>query len=245
MTSGLPNPDGPSLAFAELVALVRLLRGPDGCPWDRAQDFHSLTPYTIEECYELVDGISRGDWANLREEIGDLFYHLVFYGELARDGGHFCLDDALREVTAKMRRRHPHIFEEDQKGVMPTTARWQAMKAEEIRRKGGSGHWAEGIPAALPSLMLAQKLFHRARAAGAAPMVADLQDAAAALADPLAPDEIGDRVGTLLMAVAAFCDAQGIDGETVLREAACQLRDGTDADADSEDAVPENFVGQG
>src|SRR5262249_17768640 len=128
--------------FARLVEIMAALRSPEGCPWDRAQTFETLTPFVLEEAYEVVDAIERGDLGGLKEEIGDHIFEGVFLAQVAADQAAFDIADALRSVTAKLVRRHPHVFAEDgrlhdaeSKSRAPSAeaalGRWDAEKAKE------------------------------------------------------------------------------------------------------------------
>jgi nucleoside triphosphate diphosphatase len=100
-------------AFAESVAIMARLRGPDGCPWDREQSFDSIRKYTLEETYEVLDAIERRDWPNLAEELGDLLLQVLFYSQMAADEGRFTIADVLATLNRKLIRRHPHVFGEE------------------------------------------------------------------------------------------------------------------------------------
>src|SRR5687767_8417915 len=134
-------------AFEKLVEVMRTLRSPEGCPWDRDQTFESLTHYVLEEAHEVVDAIERHDTDALREEIGDHIFEGVFLAQIAAESGQFTIDDSLTTVVAKLRRRHPHVFQEDgrvhdatSKERAPSAEaaldRWNALKAEE---RAGTG----------------------------------------------------------------------------------------------------------
>lgn len=149
-------------AFEELVEIMQRLRGPDGCPWDQAQDFNSLTPYTIEESYELVASIEAQDWNELKSELGDLLFHIVFYAQIATEKGLFTIEDVAAGAVEKMRRRHPHVFGEATVSDLDAlNSQWLAMKAEE-RQAARAERWDAGIPSALPALLWAYKLQQRA-----------------------------------------------------------------------------------
>lgn len=149
-------------AFEELVEIMQRLRGPNGCPWDKAQDFNSLTPYTIEESYELVASIEARDWDELKAELGDLLFHIVFYAQIAAEKGLFTIDDVAAGAVEKMRRRHPHVFGEATVSDLDSlNSQWLAMKAEERQASRAEG-WDAGIPSALPALLWAYKLQQRA-----------------------------------------------------------------------------------
>jgi len=94
----------------DLVALIRTLRGPEGCPWDKSQDLADIKTYLIEECYEVVDAIDQGSFPQLKEELGDLLFHVVFLAYLSQERGEFTLNDVLQAIHKKMTIRHPHVF---------------------------------------------------------------------------------------------------------------------------------------
>ncbi|MGQ9425896.1 nucleoside triphosphate pyrophosphohydrolase [Gilvimarinus sp. F26214L] len=160
----------------DLLELMARLREPEtGCPWDLEQDYGSIAPSTIEEAYEVVDAIERRDYAHLKEELGDLLFQVVFYAQLGREDGHFSFADIVQEITAKLLRRHPHVFPDGTLAsrVGPDTplseaqvkAQWEKIKQEERSDKGQQGILAD-VPAALPSLTRAMKLQKRAALVG-------------------------------------------------------------------------------
>src|ERR1700689_1064357 len=124
----MPNPTKPSQDIATLLAIMKVLREPGGCPWDREQTFASIAPYTIEEAYEVASAIEEQDFGSLPGELGDLLLQVVFHARMAEEAGLFDFGDVVEAVTAKMIRRHPHVFAgenpkasaEDQKGHWET-----------------------------------------------------------------------------------------------------------------------------
>lgn len=151
--------------FNELVTIVRVLRGPDGCPWDRAQTFLSLTPYVIEEAYELSEALSTNDHRSICEELGDVLLHVVMIGLMAEEMGIFSLESVISGVSEKMIRRHPHVFGDTQvDGVEGVLHNWEAIKKTENAEKGGGS--MASIPASLPALMQAYKIQKRAAKLG-------------------------------------------------------------------------------
>ena len=111
MSGGAPPMSGDGDQLQRLLAIMARLRDPEGgCPWDLAQDFASIAPYTIEEAYEVADAIDRGDMDDLRGELGDLLLQVVFHAQMAREAGHFGFDDVARAISDKLERRHPHVF---------------------------------------------------------------------------------------------------------------------------------------
>jgi len=200
--------------LSRLRTIMARLRDPaTGCEWDRAQDFSTIAPYTIEEAYEVADAIDRNDMAALKDELGDLQLQVVFHARMAEEAGHFDLDDVIDAISAKMERRHPHIFGE---GHSPG---WENIKAAE-RAAHSDGSALAGVALALPALLRAEKLQKRAarvgfdwpEAEGARAKV--IEEIAEVDADPSA-DEIGD----LLFAVVNWARHLGVDAEAALRQA--------------------------
>lgn len=156
--------------FEDLVAIMDRLRDPGGCPWDREQTYASLRGYLIEECYEVVDALDRSDLANLREELGDLMFQIVFLARLAAEDRAFEASDVVEGIAAKMVRRHPHVFGE---GTATNSAevlvRWEEIKKSEKLTSGkaeAAVSILSGIPAALPPLVKAQRLGTKAARVG-------------------------------------------------------------------------------
>src|SRR3954468_23762431 len=151
-----PSTDLP--AWDQLRELVATLRGPGGCPWDREQTHASLRGGLLEEAYEVVAAIDSGDDVNLREELGDLLLQVVFHSQLAEEEGRFNADDVAREITAKLVRRHPHVFGTENLGDSGAVLqRWDEIK----RAEKGSDEAAsllDHIPAGLPALLHAEKV---------------------------------------------------------------------------------------
>src|SRR5947199_4867526 len=142
--------------FERLCEIVAQLRAPGGCPWDREQTHESILPQLIEEAYEVAEAVRNDDTANFREELGDLLLHVVMHAEIARESGLFQIGDILDEVNDKLVRRHPHVFGDSKvKDSGAVLQQWDAIKREEKRKS--HQHYLDGLPAALPALMRAQK----------------------------------------------------------------------------------------
>ena len=163
--------------FTRLVEIMATLRSPEGCPWDREQTLQSLSQYVLEEAYEVVDAIERGDLAALREEVGDHIFEGVFLSQVASDMGAFTVADALRAVSDKLVRRHPHVFRDDgrvhdaeskERAPSATAAlsRWDTQKAQEKAASGETPATLGGLPRSLPALHRAYKIGRRAAAVG-------------------------------------------------------------------------------
>jgi ATP diphosphatase len=205
-----------------LAGIMARLRGPDGCEWDRAQDFASIAPYTLEEAHEVADAIARGNMPDLCEELGDLLLQVVFHARMAEEAGHFTLTDVARGIADKMERRHPHIFGPDAGSATAGEVRatWEEIKAREKPRDSV----LDGIALALPALTRAEKLASRAARKGF-----DWPDATGPLgkiheelAEVEAAESEADRaeeIGDLLFAAANYARKLGVDPEDALRQA--------------------------
>lgn len=138
------------LAFQELVQLMARLRSPEGCPWDKEQTWQTLVPYTIEEAYEVAEAVETKDIHGLRDELGDLLFHITFYSQIAQEEGIFSLEDVLQAVITKMTHRHPHVFgsPEDRLAADEVPERWEEIKRQEkIAKQQAQG---DSGPASLP-----------------------------------------------------------------------------------------------
>jgi len=164
----LTDPRQKPYGIHDLVQLMRRLRDPEsGCPWDLQQDFASIVPSTLEEVYEVVDAIERDDRNNLREELGDLLFQVVFYAQLASESGDFDFESVVDGIVSKLLRRHPHVFPngtlQDCAASAPTLGdrelleQWERIKQEEKRIALGTrvGGVLDGVPRALPALQRA------------------------------------------------------------------------------------------
>jgi ATP diphosphatase len=156
----------PADALQRLLDIMARLRAPDGCPWDRVQDFASIAPYTIEEAYEVADAIGRGDTPSLQDELGDLLFQVVYHSRMAEEAGSFDFAAVATSISDKMIRRHPHVFgEAAARDAAAQTAAWEIQKQTERDARRETGTLA-GIPTALPALIRANKLARRAARVG-------------------------------------------------------------------------------
>ena len=214
-------------AFAQLCEIVAKLRAPGGCPWDREQTNESLLPPLIEEAYEVAGAIRARDDANLREELGDLILLALMHSEIANETGRFNVDQVLEEVTAKLVRRHPHVFAtSDVKDAEGVVKQWEAIKHEE-KKSGATGHYLASLPAALPALMRAQKAQKKAARvnfdwAQLSDVVAKVDEELTEAKEAIAsndPANIADEIGDLLFAVVNLARKTGLDAEETLQTA--------------------------
>jgi ATP diphosphatase len=215
-----------SATVQTLLDIMTRLRSPDaGCPWDRQQDFRSIAPYTLEEAYEVVDAIERDDSAGLRDELGDLLFHVVFHARMASERGWFDFSDVTGGICDKLVRRHPHVFAGEQIPDADAQARvWEAHKRSE--RGADAGGVLDGVPLALPALMRADKLQKKASRAGFDwPDIRGVFDKVAEEMEELRAEieHGGDRealeeeAGDLLFAVVNLVRHAGVEPETALR----------------------------
>lgn len=213
-------------AFNRLCEIVAQLRAPGGCPWDREQTNESLLPPLIEETYEVAGAIRARDDENLREELGDVILLAVMHAEIANETGRFDIDAILREVTAKLIRRHPHVFgASDVRDAAGVVKQWEAIKHEE--KNGGNNHYLSNLPAALPALMRAQKAQKKAARVNfdwteLSDVVAKVDEELAETKEAIAsrnPEAIADEVGDLLFAVVNLARKSNLDAEATLQQA--------------------------
>jgi nucleoside triphosphate diphosphatase len=225
----------PSRDIGRLIEIMAALRTPKtGCPWDLAQNFATIAPYTLEEAYEVADAVARDDLADLQEELGDLLLQVVFHARMAQEQGAFDFGDVVEGITAKLIRRHPHVFGK-RRARDPEAVKglWEEIKAQEKERKraraGGSAPSQEsalaGVPISLPALTRALKLQGKAGKVGF-----DWNDIRAVLrkireetdeieaALEAAPDEAAAEVGDLLFAAVNLARHLRADPETLLRQ---------------------------
>lgn len=220
--------DRPGAAVLELVEVMDRLRRE--CPWDAKQTHQSLAPYLLEESYETLDALDRGDLAHLREELGDLLLQVVFHARVAAertDGTRFDIDDVAAGIAAKLVRRHPHVFADvTVRDADEVRRNWNAIKAAERAAAGrGPGSALDGVPMGQPALSLAAQLQRRAEAAGVPTELADLTVAHEAGAGAEAAVEGAEgaavsELGAELFAVVARARAAGLNPEIELRHAA-------------------------
>jgi nucleoside triphosphate diphosphatase len=216
--------------LADLLGVMRALRTPvTGCPWDLVQTSASIAPYTIEEAYEVVDAIQRGNTADLREELGDLLLQVVFHSQMASEAGTFTFADVANGITQKMLRRHPHVFGDDAaRSAGAAKGFWEKIKAEEKAAKGAVAATPSvlaDVPVGMPGLTRAVKLQEKAARVGfdwpdIGPVFDKVREEIAELEVEIAMGDkakIQDEFGDLLFVMANIARHLGIDPETAVR----------------------------
>ena len=232
MSSPPTKPAEAADALLTLIGIMARLRTPvTGCPWDLEQTFETIAPYTIEESYEVADAIERGDMGDLREELGDLLFQVIFHSRMAEEAGEFALGDVVSAINTKMIRRHRHVFEAaDGRGADGQTVAWEEMKAAERAAKGKTAEDTSalaGVALSLPALLRAEKLQKRAARTGfdwteAAHIFDKLDEETAEVKDAMASgdaDAIEDEIGDLLFVAANLARRLAVDPEKALRRA--------------------------
>ena len=218
----------PSRDIARLIEIMAALRTPgSGCPWDLEQTFRSIAPYTLEEAYEVADAIARGDLEDLRDELGDLLLQVVYHARMAEEQGAFDFGDVVEGVTAKMVRRHPHVFADAEgKTVKAVEGLWERIKAEERTDKREPEGALAGVPVALPALTRALKLQNKAGRVGfdwndprsVLAKIREEADEIEAELDRADQAKVAAEVGDLLFAAVNLARHLGADPEDVLRQ---------------------------
>jgi ATP diphosphatase len=216
-------PDLPPDGLPRLVAIMARLRDrAAGCEWDVAQTFETIAPYTIEEAYEVADAIGRGDMDALKDELGDLQLQVVYHARMAEEIGAFALDDVMASISAKMIRRHPHIF-----GGDAASPGWEALKAAERADQADASAIA-GVALALPALKRAEKVQRRASRVGfdwpdADGPRAKIDEELGEIERAADDEERAAEIGDLLFAVVNYARHLEVNPETALREATARF----------------------
>jgi MazG family protein len=215
--------------FQRLVEVMSRLRGPGGCPWDREQTLETLRPFVLEETYEVLDSIDRGDHDDLRGEIGDLLFEGVFLAQIEADAGRFTVADSLREISTKLVRRHPHVFgtRKDVDTPRKVLEQWEQIKSREQAEAGRERSVLRGMPKALPALLGAHEIGTRVAAVGfdwakSDDVVDKIEEEVGELKKALHTEgrtRIEEEMGDLLFAIANLARKLGIEPESALRKA--------------------------
>jgi MazG family protein len=220
--------------FQDLIDMMARLRAPDGCPWDREQTFATLGPMLIEEAYEVIEAAEAEDWNDLRDELGDLLFQIVFYGQIGAEKGHFDLHQAIARVHEKMTRRHPHVFgEEKVTGAAEVLANWEAIKAAErksSRKEGGEEgdkSLLDGVSSKLPALLEALQLTTKAARVGfdwkkVEDVLLKLEEEIRELREEMAREGVSNEavageIGDILFVIANLARWSGVEPESALK----------------------------
>jgi MazG family protein len=220
--------------FQDLIDMMARLRAPDGCPWDREQTYATLGPMLIEEAYEVIEAAEAEDWNDLRDELGDLLFQIVFYGQIGAEKGHFNLHQSIARVHEKMTRRHPHVFgEEKVTGAAEVLANWEAIKAAErksSRKEGGEEgdkSLLDGVSSKLPALLEALQLTAKAARVGfdwkkVEDVLLKLEEEIRELREEMAREGVSNEavageIGDILFVVANLARWSGVEPESALK----------------------------
>lgn len=229
----------PTKTFQDLVDLMARLRAPDGCPWDREQTYATLGPMLIEEAYEVLEAAEAEDWNELRDELGDLLFQIVFYGQLAKDNQHFDIYDSIARVHEKMTRRHPHVFgAEKVESTAAVLANWEAIKAAERQAEGKPEKQAQslldGVSRKLPALLEAFQLATKAARVGFDwerledvfdKLAEELQELRAEVQrEPRDQQALAEEIGDLLFVATNIARQLGVEPEMALKGANRKFR---------------------
>jgi tetrapyrrole methylase family protein/MazG family protein len=225
-----PQPQSPDTrTFDGLREIVRRLRAPDGCPWDRVQTHESLRRFLLEETYETLDALDGGDAAKLREELGDVLLQILLHAQIASESADFDIDDVVEGIATKLVRRHPHVFGEAKVDTADEVVlKWEAIKSEERGRADETDPLAR-VPETLPALAYSQALQEKAASTGFEwPGVSDVLDKLTEEASELARaeslDERREELGDTLFVLVSLARKLGLDAEESLRLASRRFR---------------------
>src|SRR3569833_1607291 len=219
-------------SIQQLLDIMATLRDPErGCPWDREQSFATVAPHTIEEAYEVADAIARGDMNELRDELGDLLFQVVFYAQMAKEAGQFDFATVVAAICEKITRRHPHVFGEARvRDAAEQSEQWERHKAAERVAKAGDGPHSvfDGVSRTLPALTRAVKLQRRAARVGfdwenleqvLAKLEEEIAELRAEMASGSDPARMRHEIGDLLLVCSNIARYADVDPESALREA--------------------------
>ncbi len=225
--------------FERLVEIMTTLRAPEGCPWDREQDFDSLKPMLIEEVYELFDALDDRDYPGIAEELGDVLLHILFNAQLGKEAGKFTIDTVIQGISEKLVRRHPHVFgDETAADADQVVTNWEAIKEREKAEKGEGDATRphsvlEGIPSKLPALHEAHKISSRVVRVGFDwpeidavfdKLQEEITELREAIADGSASEAVADEVGDVLFTMVNVARFLHIDSESALKRSNRKFR---------------------
>lgn len=211
--------------FEKLIKIMEILRGKNGCPWDKKQTHRTIIPYLLEEAYELIEAFNRNDREEIKEELGDLLLQVIFHCQIAKEKGNFDIYDVIKNLNEKLIKRHPHVFT-DKKGFKndwDVRAFWE--KEKKIEKKRAS--ILDGIPVALPSLLRARRLVSKAKSAGfywrtQRSIIKKIKEELGEVICALKKKDkkaLKEEIGDLLFVIATFAYYNAIDPEYALHNA--------------------------
>jgi tetrapyrrole methylase family protein/MazG family protein len=208
--------------FSALVKIIAQLRGPDGCPWDKAQTHTSLRETFLQECYEVLEALDEEDAGKLREELGDLLLHIILQAQIASEAGEFKMGDVIKGINEKLIHRHPHVFGSQKvEDIGEIVHNWEELKREE---KGMDNSILDSVPKNLPSLSYSQEVQHRVAQVGFdweddQGVIDKLSEEVGELIQAGDAKQIAQEYGDLLFTLVNIARRQGVDPEVALREA--------------------------
>jgi MazG family protein len=223
--------------FEKLVEIMATLRGPNGCPWDKQQDFDSLKPMLVEEVYEVLEAIDNKDFDGLAEELGDLLLHVIFHAHLAKEAGEFDINTVIERISGKLVRRHPHVFGNESASTPEEVIKnWEAIKAQEKAEKlknrtPEQRSLLEGIPSKLPAIHEAHQISSRAARVGfdwpdiegvfdkLQEEVSELKEVISSGGDDKQREKLEDEIGDMLFVMVNIARYLKIDSESALKRA--------------------------
>jgi MazG family protein len=223
--------------FEKLVDIMATLRGPNGCPWDKQQDFNSLKPMLVEEVYEVLEAVENNDFEGLSEELGDLLLHVLFNAQLAKESGRFDIDTVIDQISGKLVRRHPHVFGDESASTPEEVIKnWEAIKAQEKAQKlkdrtPEQRSLLEGIPSKLPAFHEAHQISSRAARVGfdwpdvegifdkLQEEVQELKEVISTESDGNKRERLEDEIGDMLFVIVNIARYLKIDSESALKRA--------------------------
>lgn len=222
----MPQPPETLNSFEALLQVIRDLRGPEGCPWDKEQTHVTLTPYAIEEVHEMVEAIESGDDEHICEELGDVLFQVVLHAQLSTERGAFTINEVIEAITSKIVRRHPHVFAQTKvSGSDDVLANWEEIKRLEKKDKPAKNGVFD-VPPGLPALQRAHKIGEKTAKMNfdwpdAAPVLAQLKAEIAELEAAIAeknPEHIQHELGDVLFSAAQLARHLDCEPESALRE---------------------------
>src|SRR5262250_2705184 len=223
--------------FEKLVQIMATLRGPNGCPWDKQQDFNSLKPMLVEEVYEVLEAIDNEDFDGLAEELGDLLLHVIFHAHLGKEAGKFDINTVIDKISEKLVRRHPHVFGNESASTPEEVIKnWESIKAQEKAEKlknrtSEQRSLLEGIPSKLPAIHEAHQISSRAARVGfdwpdvegifdkLQEEVRELKEVISTESDSDKRERLEDEIGDILFVIVNIARYLKIDSESALKRA--------------------------